>query len=505
MSEEQYFLRLRGKVRGPFTADQLRRMQHRGQFSKLHQVSTDKKEWEPAENLNLLIQNTSTASTQVAESADAADSAEWHYTDDGQQQGPVPTETLRQMLNSGQLSDETMVWRTGWSDWVLATEAIPGLQANRSAQIQRRVLFSVAGLLLLLTASGVVWYVTSGQSSRDLQAMFSPGEIHSMDLSQSAVDESVGDAIGMVVSYVELVEKTGERHEKSMNTGTSFVVTQDGVALTNRHVVDQYQQWTDATAEGRVQLLAEHNLKMVLSSSSGKLSFIKHVLTLAGNGDPIARSCVENDKLDIVKYTHAMIDSCTQEITPRLVVYFGDEKHNATVRYISTKYDLAVLDLEDWPKSRPFFALSKTNEASKTTDVVALGFPGITQTAYSDDEQALAESRIASSFEELFLGRESHSDYFKSSAYNYVSTAGTISVIQEEAGGVFNAQHTAKISSGNSGGPLVFRGGTTSGVVFGINTLRNFEGVDTSFVAFQVSQMNQELEDDAEIKGLTWR
>ncbi|MCR9245240.1 MAG: DUF4339 domain-containing protein [bacterium] len=51
--------------------------------------------------------------------ADAAASAEpvWHYAEAGQQRGPVPASKLRLLWREGRVSDDTLVWRQGLSDW----------------------------------------------------------------------------------------------------------------------------------------------------------------------------------------------------------------------------------------------------------------------------------------------------------------------------------------------------------------------------------------------------
>jgi hypothetical protein len=41
----------------------------------------------------------------------------WFYAYNGQQAGPVSEEQLTQLLNSGTINNETLVWREGMSDW----------------------------------------------------------------------------------------------------------------------------------------------------------------------------------------------------------------------------------------------------------------------------------------------------------------------------------------------------------------------------------------------------
>lgn len=60
----------------------------------------------------------------MAESTIPQDS--WYYAIDGQQNGPIDAEQLRQLLRSRQLANDTLVWKAGMTDWKTA-ENISGL------------------------------------------------------------------------------------------------------------------------------------------------------------------------------------------------------------------------------------------------------------------------------------------------------------------------------------------------------------------------------------------
>ena len=51
---------------------------------------------------------------------------EWYYASGGQQQGPVPLDTLRQMLAAGQVQPGDLVWTQGMPNWSPANN-VPGL------------------------------------------------------------------------------------------------------------------------------------------------------------------------------------------------------------------------------------------------------------------------------------------------------------------------------------------------------------------------------------------
>ena len=55
MSETRYYVRVRGKVLGPFGIPQLRSMRDRGQFRPFHEVSADGRSWTTATDLHGLL------------------------------------------------------------------------------------------------------------------------------------------------------------------------------------------------------------------------------------------------------------------------------------------------------------------------------------------------------------------------------------------------------------------------------------------------------------------
>jgi hypothetical protein len=52
--------------------------------------------------------------------------ADWYYTKNGQQQGPVNDAELKRLASTGQLTPQDMIWKEGMANWLPAT-AIKGL------------------------------------------------------------------------------------------------------------------------------------------------------------------------------------------------------------------------------------------------------------------------------------------------------------------------------------------------------------------------------------------
>jgi hypothetical protein len=150
MSEEQHYIRVRGRVQGPFSTDQLHSMAKRGQFSRLHEVSSDGNLWRrAAESPDLFPVCTVSvtvsargASPQVAEDIPlappatpvgrapptSASPADWYYSRGGAQSGPIDFDTLKMLSTTGQVRPDDVAWTQGMASWAPINQ-IPGMGA----------------------------------------------------------------------------------------------------------------------------------------------------------------------------------------------------------------------------------------------------------------------------------------------------------------------------------------------------------------------------------------
>ncbi|MEN1678969.1 MAG: DUF4339 domain-containing protein [Planctomycetota bacterium] len=132
--EQRLYVRLRGRVQGPFQRDRLRELVRRGQLSSIHQVSVDSIEWQPASDFPELFPEdpvqtpqaaASTAAATVAQAdpnatpAAAADEA-WHYAIGNQQHGPVSLGELRGLARSAVIGPQDLVWTESMGEWAAA-------------------------------------------------------------------------------------------------------------------------------------------------------------------------------------------------------------------------------------------------------------------------------------------------------------------------------------------------------------------------------------------------
>ncbi|MFG0336151.1 MAG: trypsin-like peptidase domain-containing protein, partial [Maioricimonas sp. JB049] len=451
--------------------------------------SNDRVEWRPARELIEVFgapvpEPSAEAAPQQTPSRPApaepsSQAEEWMYAVGDATIGPVSRRQLVRRLRSGELTASTPVWREGLADWSDAGTEFPTSVRSRGSGRRKGMLIGVGLVICPLIAVAVAMWTGKFDAGELKEAVFS-SEIDSTDLSIPAVNQAISDATGMVVAFLLIRKQTGEEYEHPLNSGSCFVVNREGNALTNSHVIEEFQEWQNASSEGRLRRLIDL-----------KTEWLTRIFN---------EPDVEDEPPDIETYVREEIAS----IDPKLVVYFGDSQCPASLEYTSKRHDMAVLHVQR-EKHEAYYPLSASNEAAKLTPVVAIGFPSVAQRAVTDVEQAAILARAApSSLDEVLFGSRDHRDFFKTSAFEVNTTPGEITIVQKETGDVHLVQHTAVVRPGNSGGPLVLRRGGMAGVVLGINTLILTDDSPV-YVAFTVAQMREELEDEAGLTGLTWR
>jgi len=168
----RWFVRLGPLVTGPFGVEQLRSMRRRGDFSPVHQISIDRSRWESAQQLIEALdreppvrhdglQPSLSASSHVQgrpaamSPTPSAAPAEWYYMDSSRRQvGPVPEQTLRELLRTRRLPRTTLAFKDGDAGWDLVTrrpELAPFVPSGSGrAPVVILVVCSVCMLLVIL-------------------------------------------------------------------------------------------------------------------------------------------------------------------------------------------------------------------------------------------------------------------------------------------------------------------------------------------------------------------
>jgi hypothetical protein len=153
MAEKRLYIRIQGKVIGPFGLQQLKALRERGQFKRFHEVSLDRKRWQPAsvvveifadetrgqvtveEADSAPLARASAGESRPTEPSSAPSDVQWYYvTADGSQGGPVSQEHLLGLVRQGTISPSTLVWKEGMANWVAISAPESGLgQAGPSS------------------------------------------------------------------------------------------------------------------------------------------------------------------------------------------------------------------------------------------------------------------------------------------------------------------------------------------------------------------------------------
>jgi S1-C subfamily serine protease len=189
---------------------------------------------------------------------------------------------------------------------------------------------------------------------------------------------------------------------------------------------------------------------------------------------------------EYVKFTRAdakiaeLEKTMSLRVKPNLWVYFAKERYDASVVYSSGKLDLAVLKVD---RIGPYFRLASRPSITQGTRIYALGFPAASSQPLSVEGVIQRATRKLS---------ESVESVLDESDFRYSITDGIISLVRSEAGTEY-VQHSAEISGGNSGGPLIYEDGS----VLGINTLftanEQKPGVGVKYYALTINQALAEL------------
>jgi hypothetical protein len=186
----RFFIRVRGRVRGPYDEEHVQSLVRRGQFGRMHEISEDGNYWVRADSFPQFF-FTVTPGNMPEDDATAADSREalrpaaagngdnptpatalvskpattsqplapekdaWFYVWGEQQCGPASLSYMQSLVNSRRLAPSDLVWKEGMPEWLIA-ESVPELfgrsaPAHLAAPTYARVsAIAVASLVLAL-------------------------------------------------------------------------------------------------------------------------------------------------------------------------------------------------------------------------------------------------------------------------------------------------------------------------------------------------------------------
>lgn len=128
-----YYLRMQGRVTGPFDMAKLKSLRARGVLQPFHEVSADRSNWVSASSLTEIF--TAVVAVPVAAPAEQdldpallPASQPWFYLDMRKEQiGPVAAEEFPSLVLQGAVNRRTLVWSPGMPEWLEAQVALPHL------------------------------------------------------------------------------------------------------------------------------------------------------------------------------------------------------------------------------------------------------------------------------------------------------------------------------------------------------------------------------------------
>ncbi|WP_442485152.1 GYF domain-containing protein [Aeoliella sp. SH292] len=140
---DAYYVRIRGRVSGPFSTEKLMQLAQRGQLSRTHEVSEDSANWFSAGQLEqLFAKRAGTAKITPASMPQAAEStvtpppastSGWFVAIGGSKQGPFTENQLHSLIAAGNIDSMTLVWTEGYADWLPAA-TVPGLFSGHNGR-----------------------------------------------------------------------------------------------------------------------------------------------------------------------------------------------------------------------------------------------------------------------------------------------------------------------------------------------------------------------------------
>lgn len=248
MELQQYYIRFRGRVEGPFTADELVARQSRGRFGRHYEVSFDRSQWKRAADILELfparpfptyadagsthespaIPGEEVYDIHQSEQADthreslirndtrseeySAHDDSWYYAKDGKESDPVSYALLQFLVGKGDVRPDDFVWTEGMTEWV-EVRSCPGLLSMSTTSEcipeaagstpSRTSTLAVASLILGLLGTTLLFYVGS-----ILAIVFGHMALRQIARSRGAMGGRGMAIAGLVLGYVVVTVST---------------------------------------------------------------------------------------------------------------------------------------------------------------------------------------------------------------------------------------------------------------------------------------------------------
>ena len=255
MAKKVLYIRIRGRVLGPFDVPQLKSLRQRGQFHRFHEVSEDRQRWFSASELDevfvdepdgLALEEPSPPGERKSPGAASppgaapAPATEWYYADAaGKQNGPIATDGLLGLVAKGVVSRDTLVWREGLANWVPLSSPETGLAnlppSPRRRKLRRVLIFIglVVGFFILFLVVGflVLKWIDSRPKKQE-------EEVFINRLKDPATPQEITEAYKDKVFQVKVGKPGVDKAPLKVGSGIQIANNRKrGLVATNRHVL----------------------------------------------------------------------------------------------------------------------------------------------------------------------------------------------------------------------------------------------------------------------------
>jgi hypothetical protein len=123
MANQQYYIRERGRVTGPFGVAKLREMRSRNRLARFHMISADGETWVSAETLTAVFGLEPNSDSVASSTSGPLPATGWTYLLEGEVHGPVLTDVLQKLIDCGAVGPEVLVRREGSTQWSICRDA----------------------------------------------------------------------------------------------------------------------------------------------------------------------------------------------------------------------------------------------------------------------------------------------------------------------------------------------------------------------------------------------